>query len=90
MSDSKDGSTYVPLLSEKHSGIPEGLLEKAQWAKAHAASVTTKPPNTTRRRALAYPPGVEEKVFDEAVDALRGELGADHVVLNDQPLVDGW
>jgi hypothetical protein len=89
MAGSKDDSTYVPLLSEKHSGIPEWLLEKAQQAKAHALSVTTKIQDT-RKRAPAYPPGVDVKVFDQAVDELREQLGTDHVTLNDQPLKDGW
>lgn len=89
MADSKHDSTNVPLLSEKHSGIPESLLEKAQEAKAHVLSVTTKIQGA-RKRALAYPPGVEVKIFDQAVDELREQLGSDHVVLNDQPLKDGW
>lgn len=36
------------------------------------------------------PPGVEESVFRKALDELREQLGPDHVVLNDQPLQDGW
>ncbi|KAI3337199.1 vanillyl alcohol oxidase [Xylariaceae sp. AK1471] len=89
MSSSEANSKYVPLLSEKYSGIPECLLEKAQHAKAHALSVTTKT-QSTRQRAPVYPQGVEEGVFDKAVDELREELGAAHVILNDQPLKDGW
>ncbi|KAJ2987802.1 hypothetical protein NUW58_g4311 [Xylaria curta] len=89
MANSKDDSTYVPLLSEKHSGIPEYLLEKAQHAKAHVLSVTTKIPST-RQRAPVYPPGVEESVFNKAIDDLREQLGSAQVVLNDQPLEDGW
>ncbi|KAI0437181.1 hypothetical protein F4803DRAFT_571240 [Xylaria telfairii] len=89
MADSKNDSTYVPLLSEKHSGIPEWLLGKAQEAKAHALSVATKVQGP-RQRGPVYPPGVEESVFDKAIDELREQLGSDHVVLNDQPLQDGW
>ncbi|KAI1421685.1 hypothetical protein F5Y12DRAFT_718186 [Xylaria sp. FL1777] len=89
MADNKDDSKYVPLLSETHSGIPEFLLEKAQQAKAHVLSVRTKTQDT-KRRAPVYPPGVEESVFDKAVGELREQLGTDQVVLNDQPLEDGW
>jgi hypothetical protein len=89
MSNSKNDSTYVPLLSEKHSGIPEWLLEKAQHAKLHASSVTTKTLSPSQRTPV-YPQGVEQRVFDEAINELRRELGADHVILNDQPLKDGW
>lgn len=89
MAGAKDDSTYVPLLSETHSGIPEWLLEKAQQAKAHVLSTTTKIQGT-KQRTLAYPLGVEARIFDEAVDELREQLGREHVVLNDQPLKDGW
>ncbi|GAW26311.1 putative vanillyl-alcohol oxidase [Rosellinia necatrix] len=89
MADSANDTIHVPLLSEKHSGIPERLLEKAQHAKAHALSVVTKVQGA-RHRALAYPPGVEERVFADAVKELRTKLGEDYVVHNDQPLEDGW
>ncbi|KAI1172187.1 vanillyl alcohol oxidase [Nemania sp. FL0916] len=89
MANSKDDSTYVPLLSETHSGIPEWLLEKVQREKASVLSVRTKV-QSTKPRALAYPLGVEEAVFHKAIDELREQLGTDHVVLNDQPLKDGW
>lgn len=86
----KNDSKHVPLLSEKHSGIPEWLLAKAQDAKAHVLSVKTKTEEDAKPRTLVYPPGVEESVFDKAVETLREQLGAEHVVLNDQPLEDGW
>ncbi|KAI1187093.1 vanillyl alcohol oxidase [Nemania serpens] len=88
MASAQDDSTYVPLLSEKHSGIPEWLLEKAQQAKAHVLSTTTKTQGP-RQRTLPYPLGVEERVFDKAIDELREQLGGEHVTLNDQPLKDG-
>jgi len=86
---SSSSSASVPLLSEKYSGIPEWLLDKAREAKAHALSVTTKI-DSTEPRAVAYPPGVEKHVFNEALDELARELGTENVVLNDQPLKDGW
>ncbi|KAI1349860.1 hypothetical protein F5Y01DRAFT_316361 [Xylaria sp. FL0043] len=89
MAHLKDDSTYVPLLTEKHTGIPERLLEKAKDAKAHVLSVRTKIQGTKQRTSV-YPPGVEEGVFDKAVEEIREQLGADQVVLNDQPLEDGW
>ncbi|KAI0400373.1 hypothetical protein F4802DRAFT_498718 [Xylaria palmicola] len=88
MADPRDDTTHVPLLPETHSGIPRSLLEKAKEAKAHVLSVRTKTTGA-RKKGLAYPPGVEANVFDGAIDELRGQLGADHVVLNDQPLQDG-
>ncbi|KAI0805304.1 hypothetical protein GGR55DRAFT_288411 [Xylaria sp. FL0064] len=89
MAHLKDDSTYVPLLSEKHTGIPKRLLEKAKEAKAHVLSVRTKVQGTKQRTSV-YPPGLEEGVFDKAVKEIREQLGADQVVLNDQPLEDGW
>ncbi|KAI0430324.1 hypothetical protein F5Y09DRAFT_307832 [Xylaria sp. FL1042] len=89
MADLKNDSTHVPLLSERHSGIPERLLKKAQDAKAHVLSVRTKA-QSTKQRTSVYPPGVEESVFDKAVEELREQLGSVQVVLNDQPLEDGW
>ncbi|KAI0907038.1 hypothetical protein F4823DRAFT_604387 [Ustulina deusta] len=89
MADLNDDSKYVPLLSERHSGIPEWLLEKAVEAKAHVLSVRTKIQDT-KQRTPVYPPGVEGSVFDKAVDELREQLGTDQVVLNDRPLEDGW
>jgi hypothetical protein len=85
----RSSGTSVPLLSEKHSGIPEWLLDKAREAKAHALSVTTKI-DSTEPRVVAYPQGIETHVFDKAIDELGKEIGTENVVLNDQPLKDGW
>ncbi|KAI8628720.1 vanillyl alcohol oxidase [Xylariaceae sp. FL1651] len=89
MANSKDDNLYVPLLSEKHSGIPEFLLEKAQKAKAQALAVATKT-QSTKERSLVYPQGVEKDDFDKALNELREQLGAEHVDTNDKPLKDGW
>ncbi|KAI0200656.1 hypothetical protein F4808DRAFT_427412 [Astrocystis sublimbata] len=89
MAESNHDGTHVPLLSEKYSGIPESLYEKAKAAKAHAQSVKTKIQGK-RQRGIVLPPGTEEPVFRNAIDELRGQLGLDQVALNDQDLQDGW
>jgi len=36
------------------------------------------------------PPGVSRGKFNAAIEELKKAIGAENVVLNDQPLVDGW
>ncbi|KAI1268377.1 vanillyl alcohol oxidase [Xylariaceae sp. FL1019] len=86
MAGSQQDELNVPLLAEKHSGIPDYLL-KAQQAKAQALAVTTKTQGPRQRNAV-YPQGVEENVFDGALDELRGQLGAEFVELNDNPYME--
>ncbi|KAI0122377.1 putative vanilly-alcohol oxidase [Daldinia grandis] len=89
MSFLDEAQSDVPLLSEKHSGIPEFLLEKAREAKAGIFETRTKP-KATRDRRPVIPPGVEEQVFVTALGELGQQLGQDHVERNDKPLKDGW
>lgn len=89
MSPSSKTNSDVPLLSEKHSGIPDFLLDKAKEAKAWVFQLRTKQ-DSERKRPPVIPQGVEEKVFLRALDELRGQIGAANVERNDKPLVDGW
>jgi hypothetical protein len=79
----------VPLLFEKHSGIPQNLLEKAKNAKALIYETRTKETNT-RQRLPVIPQGIEKDIFIRALEKLAEQLGKDNVEVNDKPLVDGW
>ncbi|KAF2643891.1 glycolate oxidase [Massarina eburnea CBS 473.64] len=79
-----------PTLSEKYSGVPSHLASVAQETKDRFWSYKTVPDSVPRRRDLRLPPDTTREAFDEAIAALREALGSDNVVLNDQPLVDGW
>ena len=79
----------VPLLAEKHSGIPENLLEKAQRAKALIYDTRTKDPST-RQRLPVIPQGIEKDAFIQALENLAQQLGKANVEVNDKLLVDGW
>ena len=89
MSHPSKTNSDVPLLSEKHSGIPDFLLEKAKDAKAWVFKLRTKP-DSERKRPPVIPQGVEENVFLSALDELRSQIGATNVERNDKPLIDGW
>ncbi|RAO74057.1 uncharacterized protein BHQ10_010069 [Talaromyces amestolkiae] len=79
----------TPTLSEKHSGIPSRLYEKAQYAKSLILDIATKEQND-RKRGVAIPAGVEKNTYMKAIDELSEQLGKENVELNDQPLKDGW
>lgn len=79
----------IPLLSEKHSGIPQNLLGKAQKAKSLIYETRTKETNT-RQRLPVIPQGVEKEAFTRALDELGEQFGKENVEVNDKPLVDGW
>ncbi|KAI7968363.1 hypothetical protein EIK77_010533 [Talaromyces pinophilus] len=79
----------TPTLSEKHSGIPSRLYEKAQYAKSLILDIATKEQND-RKRGVAIPAGVEKNTYMKAIDELAEQLGKENVGLNDQPLKDGW
>ncbi|KAF3399468.1 Vanillyl-alcohol oxidase [Talaromyces pinophilus] len=79
----------TPTLSEKHSGIPSRLYEKAQYAKSLILDIATKEQND-RKRGVAIPAGVEKNTYMKAIDELAQQLGKENVELNDQPLKDGW
>ncbi|KAI8650209.1 hypothetical protein LRP88_14701 [Fusarium phalaenopsidis] len=79
-----------PTLSERYSGIPERLLGKARESKSRVYQNQTKEAPTERAHPPAIPPDISPAAFDEAIRELGAQIGKHHVVLNDQPLVDGW
>ncbi|XXH01704.1 hypothetical protein Hte_008065 [Hypoxylon texense] len=89
MSFADESQSDVPLLSEKHSGIPDFLLEKARKAKVSVFETRTKP-KASRNRLPVIPHGVEEQVFVDALGELGKQLGTENVERNDKPLTDGW
>jgi hypothetical protein len=80
----------TPLLSQKHSGIPERLSKEAKEARERLWSNKTLPDTRPRQRAVVLPPNVTKDKFDAAVKDLRQQLGSASVELNDKPLQDGW
>ncbi|KAK0717809.1 hypothetical protein B0T26DRAFT_710902 [Lasiosphaeria miniovina] len=89
MSFADEANSAVPTLPSTHSGIPTFLLEKAQKAKEGIFETRTKPANE-RQRLPVVPLGIERDEFTKALAELRGQLGAEHVEINDKPLKDGW
>ena len=79
-----------PTLEERYSGIPERLLDKARKTKKQTFQNQTKGLRDLRTRLPVLPQGVNEGTFNQAIEDLRNRLGADNVVINDQPLSDGW
>ncbi|KAI1344139.1 hypothetical protein F5Y15DRAFT_410990 [Xylariaceae sp. FL0016] len=89
MSSTGQDPSHIPLLSEKHSGIPEYLHEKAQEIKAEILNRRTKTAGP-RKRGTVVPQGIDESAFVSALNELREQLGSEHVDINDKPLDDGW
>lgn len=85
----REAKSDIPTLSQKHSGIPEHLLDKARKQKKDAFDIRTKLVNE-RQRLPVLPQGIDENKFHQALDELRKELGSEHVELNNKILVDGW
>ena len=79
-----------PTLSQSYSGIPERLLNKARNAKKLVYENQTKGISCRRIRGPVIPKGITQPLFDAAIQELQSQLGNEHVVVNDQPLVDGW
>lgn len=79
-----------PTLSSLYSGVPERLASAAQEAKDKLLSKRTLPERAPRKRAVRLPPDVNQQTFDRAIRDLKKSLGEDNVILNDQPLADGW
>ncbi len=89
MSFSDEANSDIPVLPATHSGIPPYLLDKAKDAKEAIFNTRTKPVQP-RQRLPVIPQGIERGSFLNALDELRGQLGAEHVEVNDKPLKDGW
>jgi len=86
---SQEETSKIPLLADKHSGIPANLLAKAQKAKKLIYETRTNSTNT-RQRSVVIPQGIEKTQFFQAIDELSEQLGRENVEINDKPLVDGW
>lgn len=84
-----EAKSDVPTLAQKHSGIPEVLLEKARAVKKDTFDKRTKPLND-RQRLPVIPQGISKETFFEALDELRKDIGTENVEVNDKPLQDGW
>ncbi len=80
-----------PSLSDKYSGIPDRLADIGAESKNRLLSKRTVPASTPRQHEVPrLPPDTTRAEFNQATSELRQILGDEHVVLNDQPLVDGW
>ncbi|KIW89089.1 uncharacterized protein Z519_10574 [Cladophialophora bantiana CBS 173.52] len=90
MSTSSSSGVVLPQYPATYSGIPERLLHKAIREKSRIWKNQTKEAQTPRERGLAIPPGIGRSDFLQALEELAQTLGKEHVVLNDQPLEDGW
>lgn len=83
----KQSVPAIPLLSQKHNGIPANLYAKAQHAKSAIFETATKA--MSNRTEIALPQGIGESAFHKAIEELRGHLGKEHVELVTK-LDDGW
>jgi len=77
------------------SGVPPRLAEAAQYAKQRIYETRTLKDPETRGAAVdselpVLPPDTTREEFNAAIKDLKEQLGGEHVVLNDKPLVDGW
>lgn len=79
-----------PSLSETYSGIPDRLAKEAQESKARLSANRSAPTTVPRRSPLRLPLDVSQREFDNAIANLKRDIGEDNVILNNQPLADGW
>lgn len=90
MSSSKSTGD-IPSLNQIHTGVPERLSKEAALARESMYALRTLPPSLSRQGDLPrLPPNTTRKNFNEAIAALKKELGSSKVELNDKPLEDGW
>lgn len=81
----------APTLLEKHSGVPERLVDQAKRAKGLLFSRRTKGESTSNlERRVQLPPYTTQEKFDDAISQLRKVVGEQYVHINDGVLVDGW
>lgn len=84
-------SSKIPSLNEVHTGVPERLASEAVLAKESMNALRTLSPAYQRKGELPrLPPNTSREKFDEAIAALKKDLGPCKVELNDKPLEDGW
>lgn len=79
----------IPDLDSVYSGVPNRLAHEAVAAKERLDSQRTVK-ESTLRKGISLPPGIEKEQFDRAIHELKGSLGSENVEVNDKPLVDGW
>jgi hypothetical protein len=81
-----------PTLGQKYSGIPERLLDKATELKRQTYSLSTTDivPRTTTGELPIIPKGYSRTRFNQAIQAVRSQIGEENVVLNTDSLNDGW
>lgn len=81
-----------PTLTEKYSGIPERLLDKATALKrqSYALATTDVVPRSNGIELPVIPKGYSRPRFNQAVESIRSHIGADNVKLNTEALIDGW
>lgn len=79
----------IPDLDSVYSGVPNRLAHEAVAAKERLDSQRTVK-ESTLRKSVSLPPGIEKEQFDRAIHELKGSLGSENVEVNDKPLVDGW
>lgn len=79
----------IPDLDSVYSGIPSRLAQIAVTTKARLDSQRTVRESTSRK-TISLPPGIDKEKFDHAINELKASLGSDNVEVNEKPLVDGW
>lgn len=80
-----------PSLSSNYSGVPDRLAEAGIESKTRLLTKRTLPETSPRKLDVPrLPPDTTRAEFNQAVDELKQILGAEHVAVNDKPLVDGW
>lgn len=77
----------TPTLSQSHSGIPDRLLPKAQYAKELIYALRTEPEQQSSNQIQlpVIPQGVTRSAFDKAIAELGNLLGSNNVEINDKP-----
>lgn len=90
-SDTKRHITPPPTIDDVYSGSPSRLAKEAVQVKSLLNSSRTLPSKQKRRSTLRLPPDTTPQAFQDAIKALRGDIGDENVVVNDKEhLEDGW
>ena len=88
MANTARGLSEIPLLAEKHSGIPGRLLGKARDVKS--MFMANSRVGKQSQRSPVIPQGIQQDEFFRALDELSSQLGAENVEIVDRLLDDGW
>jgi hypothetical protein len=79
----------IPDLDSVYSGVPNRLAHVAVATKERLDSQRTVK-ESTLRKGVSLPLGIEDEEFDRAINELKASIGSDNVEVNNKPLVDGW